>query len=114
VEGFTRIGRTEDFRDRKPKNVSFEGIDFVVVKVGGGIFAFENNCPHQHFSMLHQGLMEGCSITCPMHGWTFDLTSGKSTNGDGHLERVEVRISDGWVWLGSKNNEKTYSLFDGN
>jgi nitrite reductase/ring-hydroxylating ferredoxin subunit len=114
MEGFTKIGRADDFAERKPTNLSLGGLEVVVVKVDDAIYAFENNCPHQHFSLLHQGFIENCSITCPMHGWTFDLNSGSSTNGNGKLRKFDVKISGGWVWIGSEKSGQKYSLFDAN
>lgn len=112
LDGFTKIGPLDDFRDRQPKNVTAGGLSIVVVKTEGAIHAFENNCPHQHFSMLHQGTIEGCSITCPMHGWTFDLKSGNSKNGSGKLRKLEVRTADNLVWVGNGPGDGRFTLFD--
>ena len=114
MDGFTKIGKISEFPESRPKNLSNGGIEVVVVKVEETVYAFENNCPHQHFSLLHQGSLEDCSITCPMHGWTFDLKSGNSTNGNGRLRRFDVKVSDGWIWIESLKNEQKYSLFDEN
>ncbi|HEY6953197.1 MAG TPA: Rieske 2Fe-2S domain-containing protein [Bacteroidota bacterium] len=108
----SNIGVEKDFPERRPRNISHRGMNVVVVKIDGSLFAFENNCPHQHFSVLHEGTLEGCSLTCPMHGWTFDLKSGNSTNGSGKLRMIEVKASEGSVWVGSVKNELNFSLFD--
>lgn len=113
MEGFVRIGRKGDFLDGRPKNVSLEDGEVVVVNVAEMLHAFDNNCPHQHFSLLHQGAVEDCSITCPMHGWTFNLDSGRSTSGNGNLKKRAVRIVDGWVWVKSEAMGQNFSLFDG-
>lgn len=114
MDGFTNIGRVDDFCDQQPKNVSAGGLSIVVVKTEGAIHAFENNCPHQHFSMLHQGTIDGCSITCPMHGWTFDLKSGHSTNGSGRLRKLEVRAVDNVIWVGNGTGNRRFTLFEEN
>ena len=114
MEGLKRVGRTEDFASRKPKNVSLEGLEVVIVRIGGKLFAFENNCPHQHFSLLHEGFVDQCTVTCPMHGWNFELESGNATNGNGKLRKFEVKVTEGWVWIKIDQEEQKYSLFDDN
>jgi nitrite reductase/ring-hydroxylating ferredoxin subunit len=112
VNGFARIGRAIELKNRIPLNAVVDGIDVVIVKVEDEVLAFENNCPHQHFSLLHQGNIEGCGITCPMHGWTFDMKSGDSTNGNGRLRILEVKRSDGWIWVENTKPDQTFSLLD--
>lgn len=112
MDGFTKIGPLSEFKDRRPHNAVISGLNVVVVKVGDELFAFENNCPHQHFTLLHQGTVEGCEVTCPMHGWTFDMKSGQSTNGNGKLNNFNVKNLDGWVWVQNQKSTQAFSLFD--
>jgi len=75
------------------------GADLVVVKAAGRFHAFDNSCPHQHFADLHRGLLEEHRITCPMHGWTFDIRTGASFSGDGRLRIRDVTVRGGDVWI---------------
>jgi nitrite reductase/ring-hydroxylating ferredoxin subunit len=111
MDGFTKIGRAIDLKDRKPYSAVIDGLSVVIVKADDEFFAFENNCPHQHFSLLHQGSIEGCEITCPMHGWTFSMKSGESTNGNGRLKNFKVKNSDGWIWVECVKPVQSFSLF---
>lgn len=43
--------------------------------VGGTFYALDGVCPHQG-GPLGQGCLVGCVVTCPWHGWQFDVTSG--------------------------------------
>jgi nitrite reductase/ring-hydroxylating ferredoxin subunit len=78
-----------------------EGTDIALFSVEGEVIAVNNYCPHQHVSKLHESIVEGTVITCPMHGWTFDLKSGSSVNASGHLKKIaaEVRGTDIYVTL---------------
>ena len=61
------------------------------VRVLGGV------CPHQG-ALLGDGVISRGEVTCPFHGWHFDLVTGES--GDGLEECVavhEARVSDAGV-----------------
>lgn len=47
-----------------------------LANVDGAFYAFNDRCPHQDFS-LSDGILEGCKISCAMHGWSFDLRDGR-------------------------------------
>lgn len=43
--------------------------------VGGAFHAIDNRCPHAGAS-LADGDLEGTTVHCPLHGWTFDVVTG--------------------------------------
>ena len=56
--------------------VAHGGREAVVVRAGTGeVFAVARACPHEGYP-LEQGEVVGETITCPWHGWRFDLRSG--------------------------------------
>lgn len=44
--------------------------------VEGEFFSLDGICPHQG-GPLGQGTLSGCIVTCPWHGWQFDVTDGQ-------------------------------------
>jgi nitrite reductase/ring-hydroxylating ferredoxin subunit len=44
--------------------------------VDGVFYALDGVCPHQG-GPLGKGRLEGCIVTCPWHGWQFDVRSGQ-------------------------------------
>lgn len=44
--------------------------------VDGRYFSLDGICPHAG-GPLAEGALEGCIVTCPWHGWQFDVTTGQ-------------------------------------
>jgi len=45
--------------------------------VGGKFCATDNVCPHRG-GPLGEGTLDGSIVTCPWHGWRFDVNTGQS------------------------------------
>ena len=79
--------------------VSVDGEDVVLFRRGDELFAFGNRCPHQEGS-LSDGFVEGDIVTCPLHGWEFDVRSGLCMTIPGEsVPRYEVTVENGAVFL---------------
>jgi len=61
------------------KTVELEGKEIAVYNVGGQVYATADTCVHKGGS-LGSGELEGNTITCPLHGWQYDVTSGQCRN----------------------------------
>ena len=60
----------------------------------GAVRVLDGACPHQG-ALLGDGVISRGEVTCPFHGWHFDLVTGAS--GDGLEECVavhEARVSE--------------------
>jgi nitrite reductase/ring-hydroxylating ferredoxin subunit/alkylhydroperoxidase/carboxymuconolactone decarboxylase family protein YurZ len=56
---------------------------------------YDSRCPHEG-NDLQQLAVEGQSLTCPRHGWRFDIRTGACTGrGDRPLQEWECRVADG-------------------
>lgn len=68
------------------------GQDVALFLCRGKVVATNGQCPHAE-GPLHEGEVEGTILTCPWHGWTFDLISGECQEDDSIiLARYPVRI----------------------
>jgi len=79
--------------------VTVNGEDVALFRRGAEVFAIGNECPHQGGNLC-DGWVEGDIVTCPLHGWEFDLRSGVCMTIPG--ERVShhtITIEDGAVYL---------------
>jgi UDP-MurNAc hydroxylase len=53
-----------------------------------GNYLVQRRCPHKGADLSRFGDLDGCTLTCSMHGWQFDLDSGECLNHDGHEIRA--------------------------
>ena len=85
------------------KLVQVEGQDILLVKTKGVVYACETECPHQGAPMQGAFLKEAGRISCPRHGYRFDLATGACQDHSEFTLRVypvEVRSEDVYVELG--------------
>ena len=47
-----------------------------IFNVGGAIHALDGVCPHQG-GPLGKGTLAGAIVTCPWHGWQFNVKTGQ-------------------------------------
>jgi nitrite reductase/ring-hydroxylating ferredoxin subunit len=72
--------------------------------VEGSFHALDGVCPHQG-GPLGKGTLEGCVVTCPWHGWQFDVRSGAHQINPSIVHtRFPVQVTDGEVWIDLGNN----------
>ncbi len=94
-----KICPASDIHEERGTRFTAEGREFALFRRQGAVYAINNVCAHQHFAVLHQGHLEGLTVTCPMHGWTYDLRTGKATTGQGAVPCYETSVDRGIVYL---------------
>src|SRR5271168_5300280 len=65
-----------DLGEGQIRNVRICGRAVLLVRVGGRPYAAANLCPHAG-SPLNLGKLIGRTIRCPLHGFRFDLETGR-------------------------------------
>ncbi|KAJ5666575.1 hypothetical protein N7462_010984 [Penicillium macrosclerotiorum] len=74
----------------------------LVFKYKGSMVAVDHQCPHSSFPLSQGSLFDiedfgiilSAGITCPKHGWSFDLFSGRADRGNYRLKVWEVELRD--------------------
>lgn len=59
------------------KTVKVHDHVIALFQIDGEFYALDNNCPHRG-GPLGEGDVEEGLVTCPWHGWQFDIKSGAS------------------------------------
>jgi nitrite reductase (NADH) small subunit len=78
MAGFVKMATLDELPPGGAKEVEHEGRIVAIFNVDGVISAIDGICPH-HGGPLADGPIEGTCVTCPWHGWQFDVRTGKSS-----------------------------------
>jgi nitrite reductase (NADH) small subunit len=73
---FVCVAKATDIAPGQIRELQVQQITIAVANVGGQFHAISNTCLHRG-GPLGQGSLQGHVVTCPWHGWSFDVTSGK-------------------------------------
>ncbi|KAI1154777.1 hypothetical protein F4825DRAFT_410499 [Nemania diffusa] len=83
---------------------SYHGIPLqnqvLIFQYRGKIHAVDNKCPHSSFPLANGtpfdiedfGIVLSAGITCPKHGWSFDLYTGRADRSNYILRTWEVQL----------------------
>ena len=74
---WVKVAMKSEIPDDTGKLVQAGGKEIALFKVEGKVCAIYSICPHQG-GPLDEGGLEGKTVTCPWHGWQFDVTTGVS------------------------------------
>ena len=74
---WTDIADADDLPDGGRLCVTIEKRALVVLRLGNDVYAIANTCPHAG-RPLEDGEVHGTTITCPFHGYTYNLRNGKN------------------------------------
>lgn len=90
---YIRIAKVSDFQGIRIKSFKVLARNIGIVKnADGTFFATEISCKHQNAD-LSAGQMKGDILTCPRHGWTYNIRTGQCLNHDSTpLRRYALKI----------------------
>lgn len=95
------LGTIEDVKARLPLLFEYGGHPFRLVEFEGRLLAHSTVCTHYLGPLDHCAVEEGGIVTCPWHGCTFDICTGKSADKNNFklqpAPRVEVDDATGEV-----------------
>ncbi|HEX6827705.1 MAG TPA: Rieske 2Fe-2S domain-containing protein [Burkholderiales bacterium] len=98
---FVDVCALEEVSPGRGLAVRVGGRDVALFNVDGAVHALENSCLHAGAS-LAGGKLCGRVVTCPAHGWRYDVTTGAVIVAPSlAVTKFPVRITDGRVLVGS-------------
>ena len=72
---FVRVIGTTDLQPGHGIVAEVTGQTLAVFNVDGVFHAIDNTCVHRG-GPLGEGELKGAIVTCPWHGWQYDVTTG--------------------------------------
>jgi nitrite reductase/ring-hydroxylating ferredoxin subunit len=94
-----RVASLDDVPPGSAKELTAGGRIVALYNVDGELYALDGVCPHAG-GPLGQGNLDGCVVTCPWHGWQFDVTTGENClNSNMQHPRFVVKVENGDVFV---------------
>ena len=96
---FVRVAEIGEIPAHEPFVARLPGQRLALVRLGGEVFAFDDACPH-NLGPLGLGEVADGVLTCPLHGWQFDVRSGACRTAAGErATRHAVRVEGTTVYV---------------
>ena len=94
---FVAVARVEELPPGTLKAVRAGDAEIALAHCNGGIYAVQAHCLHLQ-GPLCEGRLEGHVLSCPWHGWQYDVRTGENEFDRAiQLETYPVRVENGEV-----------------
>jgi len=94
---FRSVARVDEIPPGTIAALQVDGEDIAVANVGGEFFATQGHCLHLQ-GPLGEGRLEGPVLSCPWHGWQYDVRTGENEFDRAiQLQTYAVKVEDGEV-----------------
>jgi len=101
------LGPASEVRGKLPLCIEWAGQPFRIIAIDGELVVHATTCPHL-LGPLEEAAIEDGSVTCPWHGWRFDVRSGRALDDRRARLAPPPRIdadSHGKLWLSDPRTE---------
>ena len=89
---YVRVAATDDVKPGHGIVAEVDGKTLAVFNVDGNFHVIDNTCTHRG-GPLGEGDVEGNVVTCPWHGWQFDVMTGVCVNNpSSKVESYQVKV----------------------
>ena len=89
------VAAVADLADGQALRADCDGRGLFIHRSGDALKVYDSRCPHEATNIPHLALA-GRTLTCPKHGWSFDVASGRCTaKGDRPLTELPHEVAAG-------------------
>jgi nitrite reductase/ring-hydroxylating ferredoxin subunit len=96
VTAWHRVGVATDFADGVVREIRIGDRILAVGRADGELFCLDDWCPHAGAS-LAQGMLDDGVLVCPLHGYAYDVRTGRCEDDPTPAATFPVREKDGEV-----------------
>ncbi len=94
---FVKVANTDEIVPGTCKTVEVSGSRVALFNVAGRFYAMDDTCAHR-VGPLGDGALDGAIVTCPWHGWQYDVSTGAcQTSPRTQMVCYEVRVEGNQV-----------------
>jgi len=96
---FVDVGNVAEIQAGQAKIVEVNGEPVAVFNVEGKFYAINNTCIHRG-GPLGEGSLDGEVVTCPWHGWQYNVKTGVSpVNPTAKVKIYKTKVENGKVFV---------------
>jgi nitrite reductase/ring-hydroxylating ferredoxin subunit len=96
---FVEVCALQDIPPGTSRAVRACAVDVALFNMEGSVHAIENSCLHAG-AALAGGTLCGTTVTCPAHGWRYDVTTGALLVAPGlRVRKFPVKVVDDKVMV---------------
>jgi nitrite reductase (NADH) small subunit len=96
--GFVDVGSASDVPMLEGRSATVAGRRVAVFRLPTGYAATDAACPHRGGPLSDGLVADGC-VTCPLHNWRLDLTTGVVKGDDTVVPIHDVLVLDDRLWV---------------
>ncbi|HEV2289120.1 MAG TPA: Rieske 2Fe-2S domain-containing protein [Candidatus Acidoferrales bacterium] len=99
---FQRAAKKDEIPAGEIRELQLGDTTLALARVGDNFFAINGICLHQG-GPIGEGQLTGETVSCPWHGWTYDVTTGTLTQDPSQsvaCYKVEIRGDEVFVDVG--------------
>ena len=94
---FVRVAKASEVAPGTAKVVVVLGHPVALFNIDGSFHAISNVCLHRG-GPVGEGSLDGPVVTCPLHGWEYDVRTGQNVqNPAARLRTFAVRLDGDYV-----------------
>lgn len=96
-----------ELADGKGLAVNVDGQAIAIFLDSGRVAAIDARCPHAG-APLNRGWLENGVVTCPLHRWKFEITTGRClTDPSRSIRSYRTRVDEtGTIWVESESRSE--------
>ena len=96
---FVRVAAVAEVPEGKGRSFAVAGKDVAIFNVEGSFYAMDVTCLHAG-SSLASGTLDGRIVTCPGHGWRYDVTTGSTAHVPGYgVTSYPTKVENDFILL---------------
>jgi nitrite reductase/ring-hydroxylating ferredoxin subunit len=99
IDNFVPSIDETELKNGTMKLVNVAGKEILLARIGSEVFGISNVCPCKKCD-LSKGKLEGYIVTCPCHGWKFDVRTGEYLKTKRKLlSTYKCKVSNGKIFV---------------